>query len=130
MQITASASTPETLFDQAAHEFLAYFIAPDQVGETLREKIALEASTVPDLFNQWVAALLALVVQQKIILHSSRCRITESAAGSRLTADIVGELRDPLRHEWKNFPETHRIAKVEVSQAAPGLQAVIFLEKI
>jgi len=129
VRLRAAASTLERLFEDAAGQLLPVLISPDQVGETLREKIVLDASSPEALLQQWITSLLNLAAAHKIAYRFCRCRVAQSSTETHLTAEVIGELVDPLRHEWRIDPRQVNCSQMSLSQDPAGYEAVFFIQK-
>jgi SHS2 domain-containing protein len=93
----------QQLFENVAIELLKTLIHPDEVGETLREKVVIEASDTSGLLKEWVAMLIRLAAQQNILYKKSRFQVFEAerTGPGKLRAEITGEFIDPQRHSFR-----------------------------
>jgi SHS2 domain-containing protein len=122
------------LFENAAHKLLKTLIDPDLVGETLREKVIVEAPDAAGLLQGWVNAILRLACEQRIMFKKSRFQEFEAErkGPGRLRAEITGELLDPQRHTFRIAATQLRCERVDLLNGPKTLEAQIVLvtEKI
>ena len=118
----------EQLFESAAEELFKKIINPDEVGETLREKIIVEAPDANGLIQAWANALLRLASDQKIIFKWARFQefSLERTGAGRLRAEIVGELVDPQRHTFKIQPSSLHCGPSELLNNSKTIEAQLF----
>jgi len=98
----AGRALPE-LFQNAAQRLLPALIDPEDVGETHRERLVVEAEDLSSLLKEWLTALLNLAQDQRILFHRVQIERLDTTPGKpyRILASVVGELFDPLRHPLK-----------------------------
>jgi len=111
--MSAPASSPNTpqniqissdnltdLFRQAAEGVLRYFIEPADVGQALREKVAIEGESLEHLLQEWVEILINMVVGQRMLFNQFKIDLKIAQKGPyHLKAEVLGELFDPQRHK-------------------------------
>ena len=115
------------LFQNATQQLLPLLINPSEVSGTLREKIVLEAPEASALLKDWMNALLSLAAQQRILFLDIRFQEFQAAAGapSRLKAEVVGELMDPLRHTFRRNPGSLTCGAVALENPAGRFTALL-----
>jgi SHS2 domain-containing protein len=102
-------------------------IDPEQVSAALREKIVLEAPEASVLLRDWMNALLGLAARQQILFLDIRFQEFQATPGSpsRLKAEVVGELMDPLRHSFRKNPGSLTCREVALDSEAGRFTARI-----
>jgi SHS2 domain-containing protein len=127
MTLSISADSLAHLFEQAANQYLDQLIDRSEIGETLQEKLVVDAEDVASLFKSWLAGLLSLVKDQHILPKRVAVQRLEMAAGKPYTirAEIIGELLDPHRHTLKKTPDRLKIRETSVQSDAGGWTAQI-----
>ncbi len=119
----------QQLFENVAVDLLKTIINPEEVGETLREKIVLEGPDSSTLLHQWVDMLVGLAHNQKILYKHSRFQQfdLEQKGPGKLRAEITGELLDPQRHTFKIDPIHLRCETVNLLNNSKTIEAQIIL---
>lgn len=130
-EFLATGETLPDLFKNASEQLLEWLMDPADVGEALQEKLILEAATPSDLLRDYLNGLLGLLRNQHIIFRSVRFQDLQGEDNPRLKADILGELLDPHRHEWRHSPAATRCetAHLDGSKGQWRAQITIFFEK-
>src|SRR6185295_5937543 len=110
-------------------ELLKTLVNPETVGETLREKVVLEASDASALLQEWVHALLRLARDQHILPKSYRFQIfeVERTGAGKLRAEITGELMDPARHVFKIAPADCQCEQIQLLNNSKTIEAKVIL---
>ena len=117
------------LFENASHELLRVLIDPEDVGETLREKVVVEAADASGLLKGWIETLLRLAREPHILFKKSRFQEfdVERLGPGRLRAEITGELVDPVRHVFRTDPIQVRCDEVRLLNNSKTIEAQIIL---
>jgi SHS2 domain-containing protein len=100
--LKAQSESPQQLFEDLARQLFKKLIDPQEVGATLREKVAVEGESLEHLLQEWVTTLLDLVRVQNMVF--GQFRVTELKMPGKgpysLRAEAVGELLDTHRHHF------------------------------
>lgn len=129
MLLSVSALSLPALFEQAAAQLLAQILNSADIGETLQEKIVVDAEDLSSLLEAWLNALVGLVRDQQILPKRITVQKIETAPGKpySIRAEVVGELLDPHRHTFRLKPEKLRIGETTLQSGDGGWSAQIFL---
>lgn len=106
-----SANNLTELFQIAASQFLSVHYSVADVGQTLREKLVLQAPNVSELLQQWFLGIHQLIQQEHFL--PSQITIIQ-VSDTELQAYLEGEPFDPLSHRLKPF--SGDIAKWQIQQ--------------
>jgi SHS2 domain-containing protein len=118
LELQAEAATPQTLIEILARRLFETLIPQEDVGETLREKILVDAADLESLIQETLKTLLGLTTDQHLVF--GRLAITEfkneTPGFFSLRAEVIGEPIDPHRHTFnlpvaQITPETPKLAK-------------------
>lgn len=82
MLLSVSASTLPQLFEEAAAQLLACLLNPAEIGETLREKVVVDAEDLSSLLEAWLNAVLGLVRDQQILPKRLTVQKIDTAPGN------------------------------------------------
>jgi SHS2 domain-containing protein len=115
------------LFQTTAHQIFNEFIDPAEVGQALREKIAIEAKNEEGLLSEWVIMLLELIRYNRMVAREFKITLNTDAQSLGLKSEVLGELIDVQRHVLKREPMLARCKRVSLRQEAGHYIAEIVL---
>jgi len=129
MLLEVSAATLPALFENVAAPLLAHLLDPAEIGETLQEKVVIDAEDLSSLLEAWLNALLALVRDQQILPKRIAVQKIDTSPGKpySVRSEIIGELRDPHRHTFRAPPQTLQIEETLLQSDGNGWSAQISL---
>ena len=129
MNIQVYGNSLPQLFENTGREVLKALTNPEDVGETIREKLVLQAPDASLLLEEWVKALLRMAAEQKMLFKSYRFQQfdAERTGAGKLRVEIAGELIDPLRHSFKIAPGEWRCDQVKLLNNSKTIEAQIIL---
>jgi SHS2 domain-containing protein len=119
------------LFEDIAYQLFGHLIDPKDVGEALREKVAVEGESLGQLLREWVATLLEFVQTQHMVFGTFRVtelKTTEKGPYS-LRSEAVGELLDAQRHTLKQDVGRLACREANLTKDAKGYHAEIALDQ-
>ncbi len=100
------------------------------MGETLREKVVMEAADASGLLQEWVNMLLRLArLASSILFKKSRFQVFEAerTGPGKLRVEITGEFIDPQRHVFKKDAAELRCGEVRLLNNSKTIEAQVFL---
>lgn len=122
------AKTLPELFESVAQAVFAQFIEPSEVGQALREKIAIEAKNEEGLLSEWVVMLLELLRYNHMAASQFKIDLQmEANAPLSLKSEVLGELIDVQRHVLKRDPALARSENVSLKKIGDKYIAEIVL---
>ena len=124
-KIQAAASSLPELFSDIGRQVVGLYADPLLAGETLREKIALEASTLDELLQRWVNRLIEFLRQEKLIFSDFRIQIDQQTF--TLKAEMMGGWVETFRDEASPIGAT--CTQASITPSSRGFEAVAHLSK-
>ena len=116
------------LFEEAAQQLFSHLIDPAEVGEALREKVAVEGESLEELLQNWITTLLDLVRVQHMVFRQFKIDLKIAEKGPySLKAEVIGELLDSQRHSLLQNPAALRCEKVQLDRSGEMYHAEIVL---
>jgi SHS2 domain-containing protein len=130
MNLNISANSLPQLFENVGRELLRTLINPEDVGETLREKVVIEAADASALLQEWIQTLLRLTRDQHILCKAYRFQLfeVERTGAGKLKAEITGELVDPARHTFKIDPAEVVCERIQLINNSKMIEAQVVLK--
>ena len=127
--LQAAGVTLQDLFEHLARELFKQLIDPVEVGAVLREKVVVEGPNLQRLLQEWILSLLNLLRIQKMIFGQFQIIYikTPDAGPCSLLAEVIGELVDPQRHDFKIPVESLLCQEVRLNKDDQGYHAEILL---
>lgn len=103
-------------FEQAALALTAIAVDPASVAQRVSIDITCEASTLEDLFVEWLNAVICEMSVRRMVFGAFEVTL----AGLRLTAVASGEPVDPNRHDLAVEPKGATYTALRVARRADG----------
>src|SRR5258706_14915711 len=97
MRLESRSPIPQELFEDIARQLFSTLVDPKEVGQALREKVAVEGESLEQLMREWVVVLLDLVRVQHMVFSQFRVMELKTPENGpySLRVEAVGELLDP-----------------------------------
>ncbi len=127
--LQADGATLPELFEHLARQLFKQLIDPVDVGAVLREKVVVEGPNLQRLLQEWILSLLNLLRIQKMIFGEFKIISIKTPENGPCTllAEVIGELVDLQRHEYKAPVGSLLCQEVRLNKDDSGYHAEILL---
>jgi SHS2 domain-containing protein len=123
IKIRARAPTIEALFSETFKAMMQIQYGTNCTGELLR-RIEIESSDIESLITDFLSEVLFISEVERLVFSDASIKIN----GFSLTADLIGEPFDPLRHSGGSEVKGISYSGLEITRDANGYMLDIIFD--